>query len=676
MRGRLLLGLAWIASATLAFADAERFPVEGGVIRLQVPEAIEEPRTPATDEPKLGDSGLEARRGFDYQAFGSRLEGYWFQRKLHLREGREEEASRQADAIRSFTTEEGVRRLELPAGALVSEAERFLREGNHGRALASLALAEALDPGRPQVRFLRAKIAWQSSGGTFQAAGEFLAGLQASARSVLTQPARLHANALLLVLAVQLATLAFAAIVAWRYQLPLRHEIEEALTRSGREALAKGAGWLVLLWPLVFVVTAGWIGWWWLVATFRYMRRSERLVATALLLLAAVSVPAYRFAVGLYGVAADPRVRTTIAAASGTYEPDRVVKLQQMVAASPDDPTPRFLLAGMYKNGRYFEEAYEEYKRVLKLAPDTWQARVNIGNIFYAMAQYGEAIAQYQKAIDMRPSDVLAYCNMHLAQTDALRLNEATATYQKARGIDADRVEELLRPGTERTVRDATIDLSSVWRAALEGERLQDWLRADATAPPAGVETFARALLNPLSLASFAGLGICLVVAIGARRPAARRCVRCGRAYCSHCRATREPQEFCSQCVHLFVLQDGLAPQTKTRKLYEIETHEKRTRLARRIGSLLLPGSGTVLRGHALFGFLLLVGWFAGWLAVRPSVLRGAEGFLGLEAPLDLLRSGAVPALLDLDPALLSGVPLLVIVWVLGNAWARHPREA
>ncbi|HEX6852330.1 MAG TPA: tetratricopeptide repeat protein [Candidatus Polarisedimenticolaceae bacterium] len=675
MRGRLVLGFACVLAATSGVAAEEGVPVERGVIRLQLPDA--DAAEAPTDDPKLGDSGLEARRGFDYQAFGSRLEGYWFQRKLHLREGRDEEASRQADAIRSFTAEEGVRRLELPAGALVSEAERLIREGHHSRALASLALADALDPDRPQAHFLRARIAWESNGGTLAAAGEFLSGLRASARSLLRQPVRLHANALLIVLAVQLATLAFAALMAWRYHVPLRHEVEEALTRSGREVAAPAAGWLILLWPLVLVVTAGWIGWWWLVATFRYMRRSERLVAVALLALAALSVPGYRLAVGLYGVSADPRVRTTMAAASGTYEPDRVVKLQQMVAASPDDPTPRFLLAGMYKNGRYFEEAFEEYKRVLKVAPETWQARVNIGNIFFAMGQYGEAIAQYQKAIDMRPRDVLAYCNMHLAQNDALRLNEAAATYQRARAIDAPRVEQLLRPRADRTVVDATINLSSVWRAALEGERLEDWLRADGSGSAAGLVSLLRSLLNPLSVVSLAALAACLLVSLGPRhRPPARRCTRCGRPYCAHCRTSREPQEFCSQCVHLFVLQDGLAPQTKIRKLYEIETHGKRSRLARQLGSLVLPGAGAVLRGRALVGFALLFGWFAGWLAVRPSSLRAVEAVLGLDAHLDLLRWGAVPAVLDFDPALLAGLPLLVVVWILGNAWIRRPREA
>ena len=34
------------------------------------------------------------------------------------------------------------------------------------------------------------------------------------------------------------------------------------------------------------------------------------------------------------------------------------MKLRELVGAHPDDPMYRFLLAGLYKNGRYFEEAF------------------------------------------------------------------------------------------------------------------------------------------------------------------------------------------------------------------------------------------------------------------------------------------------------------------------------
>jgi hypothetical protein len=62
----------------------------------------------------------------------------------------------------------------------------------------------------------------------------------------------------------------------------------------------------VLLLPFIVWVAAGWIALYWIAATFRYMRRGERLLGAALLCASALAVPAYRFSVGLYGLAADP----------------------------------------------------------------------------------------------------------------------------------------------------------------------------------------------------------------------------------------------------------------------------------------------------------------------------------------------------------------------------------
>jgi tetratricopeptide (TPR) repeat protein len=73
----------------------------------------------------------------------------------------------------------------------------------------------------------------------------------------------------------------------------------------------------------------------------------------------------------------------------------------------------RFLIAGLYKNGRYFEEAFEEYKRALLLDPRLVPAHINIGNIFHTTGQHGEAIANYHRALDIDPRS-LALFNLHL----------------------------------------------------------------------------------------------------------------------------------------------------------------------------------------------------------------------------------------------------------------------
>lgn len=145
---------------------------DDGVIRLR-------PSSPTGDNsgeaPDSGETTAEARRGFDYEAFEARLESLWFQRKTLLTDGRYTDAAEQSELIRDFCAEEGVHRLENMAGALVAEADRFLEEGRHKEALDSLALAESLDPGRPQIRLARATVLWKSDRSFLGSGTELLA---------------------------------------------------------------------------------------------------------------------------------------------------------------------------------------------------------------------------------------------------------------------------------------------------------------------------------------------------------------------------------------------------------------------------------------------------------------------------------------------------------------------
>ncbi|HET9299946.1 MAG TPA: hypothetical protein VFO11_08375, partial [Candidatus Polarisedimenticolaceae bacterium] len=285
---------------------------------------------PAADAeaPVFGEDG---RHGFDYEAFDARLESIWFARKTHLAAGRDEEAKRQSDLLLAFAREEGVRRLENVAGALVAEAHRFIAEGSYDRALASLDLAESFDPGRPQTRMARAAVLWKSGRGALLAVGQAAAAARASVVRAWTNLTLVQYLALVLVLGMVGALAAFSILMAARHHVPFRHDVEEWMLRHGRPGLASPAGWAVLLLPLLTWVGAGWLLLYWIPATFRYLRRAEKVAAAALLLVAAAAMPAYRFAVGLYGVLADPAVRTTLAAASGSYEPDRVLELQALV---------------------------------------------------------------------------------------------------------------------------------------------------------------------------------------------------------------------------------------------------------------------------------------------------------------------------------------------------------
>jgi hypothetical protein len=117
-----------------------------------------------------------------------------------------------------------------------------------------------------------------------------------------------HESALVGVAALLCAIVAFSLFMLARYQRALRHDVEEWLARGDREPWAPAGGWFVVLLPFVTWIGAGWApctG-----SSRRSAHASRRARAAALLLIvAALLVPAYQFAVGLYGLAADPTVR-------------------------------------------------------------------------------------------------------------------------------------------------------------------------------------------------------------------------------------------------------------------------------------------------------------------------------------------------------------------------------
>ena len=610
----------------------------------------------------------EARRGFDYERFQTRLESQWFQRKAFLADGADEKAAEQAQLIQDFCREEGVRRLEPMAGALLAETARHLNDGQYSRALAALDLAQSLDPGRPQTHFARSAVYWKAAGRNTEAAGEWFKGLAAAMSHSVRDLSLFRNAALTLVIALAGTLFLFALTMVVRYQLPFRHDVEELALRYADERLARPVGWIALFLPALVWAFVGWIALYWMAVTFRYMRRGERAAAVGLLLACVAALPIYRGSVAVFELTADPIVRTTLASSNGEYDPDRIVRLRKLVDAHPNDGSYRFLLAGLYKNGRFFEEAFEAYKQALELDPALEQSYINIGNIFSVTGQYGEAIAHYQKAIEIAPASVLAYFNLHLAQQESFRFRTAEESLRIARELDSERVTELMSStdGERFTVVDAQLEVGTLWSAALGG---RDGSRGSGGAMVAG-------LANPVGIGSVAALVACFVLMLVTRRTEpARRCIRCGEAFCDECKRSAEGHEYCTQCLHLYVLGESLAPETKTRKIFEVERHERRTRRMLKLFSWMLPGTAQLSRGKALFGTLLLLGWLAAWVGTFPSLVGQLERLAGVGLRLDLLQATPVPAAWTISAFSILCAIAGVGVWSLGNGWLLRRRE-
>ena len=641
--------------------------VESGVIRLGSSSASAENHEQVEIQ--------EARRGFDHSAFESRLESLWFQRKALLADGRIEDANTQLERIRAFCFEEGVTRLEYLAGALISEAHRFLKEGNQAQVYTALEFAESFDAGRPQIHLARAAAHWEFSGGLVKTGNELLRALQSSWIRGLRDLTLAHQVTFVAGLALAGAVIIFSLLMLLRYQLPFRHEVQEWVCGFVSAEWSVAAGWLMLGLPLLAWFGAGWAFVYWIVVTFRFMRRNERIVATALLLVSALALPTYNVTIAMFGTTADPAVRNTVSAVVGEYDPDRIVKLRQLVEEHPDDPVYHFLLAQLYTNGRYLEEAFEEYRLAIDLRADLVPAFINIGNVFYTTGQYREAVVNYSRALEREPNSFLAHFNMHLAQSEDFRFTEAEQSLTKAREVDATRVAALLSSsgaiGDRSRVQDATLHMASIWESAVGGTRS---VRFSSEIAASGASVGAPRLINAISVVSLLGIIACYAMLLLRRgKVSARRCIRCGRAFCHHCKSSRDDaKEYCSQCMHLFVLGDGLEPGTKQRKLFEVERYEKRWKRLRILFSVVLPGAGQMLKGKTGLGLVLIVVWIAAVIAAQPVVLFPFERWIGADLHASVfLSSDSVPVVYGTSPLAFVALLLLLPIWLVGNLWQR-----
>lgn len=274
---------------------------------------------------------------------------------------------------------------------------------------------------------------------------------------------------------------------------------------------------------------------------------------------------------------------------------------------------------------------------------------VNLGNLYALRQELALSQTLYRKAVETDPELALAHYNSHLAHLEAFHLEAADQELREARRVDDPLVTSLIAEaasvGGKRSPLDTSYTPREIWMRALR-LRLEGGLRRDLLS----------SLAAPVTIAGFAGLILVIFLPgliVAPRRSAARRCRRCGRPYCRRCQVAIKYPDVCSQCMHLFILRDGLAPGVKSKKMDEVIRYRRRIFIGARLLSLVLPGSGHVLGGRVLLGIGLLAGWSAAWIG------------LGLRGRMMVTPESLAPA--STPEALLPFLALAFLAWLAGN---------
>jgi tetratricopeptide (TPR) repeat protein len=527
-----------------------------------------------------------------------RIQAMWFARKAYLERNQLERAAEQLRAMQEFRRQEGISNLDTLAGAFSYEGFRQLEAGQYGAAHASFRLAKEFDPDLPnayygQARSLRGlRMGWTAS------LKEAWEGMQVALRNFWSAYLLLGNLALIGLIAAGIAGVLFLIILALKYQPLVRHDLAEWLGRRLPESTAGLAAWALFLLPLMAGLGWMWVLLLWTVAVFPYARWTERLLASLVMVWAVAALPLFHVVGEMFQTSVNPEVRTLVSALRGGYDPEKIRFLSEAAGHGQHSAVTEFLLGSLYKNGGYLNEALLHYKKAVSLNPRLYQAVNNLGNLYFLTQNFSLAQQQYQQAVDLQPDFATGYFNLHLAQYQQFHVEDAERNLETARHLDPEGLGRLRTQELLTSVVDARLQLEEVWPAIAarsrsgraSGDLTGDWL-------------------TPYSAVA----GFALVASHGVfahrRRRRARRCFKCGRPFCSRCRSGTQFPDFCSQCVHLFIKRDGLAPSTKRAKLDEVRRFETNRRRLGRLLSLAAPGVGHVWGDRATFGFMSLSAW-------------------------------------------------------------------
>jgi hypothetical protein len=279
--------------------------------------------------------------------------------------------------------------------------------------------------------------------------------------------------------------------------------------------------------------------------------------------------------------------------------PSLMYAMYNALQQTPRDlPTLLLYGHGFVRYG-YYREAEATYRLALQYFPNHPAVLNNLGNVYFFQESYAQAIEYYRAAEALPISDakLRAYVlyNHGRALQSRLEFAAGEAKVQEALKIWPDLA--------HRPARGMALDYLPSPSEAFEpggptwlAMGLRQWLQD-------------RRLWVLLLLAGLWGL------LRGIRWPPyrARACDRCGMPYCPNCIGVDMSRPYCSQCLHLFVLKDGLSPDRRQEKLRQIVRREHAQVLWTTVIDLLIPGGGWWIRTERLSSLLRLAAWSGAW---------------------------------------------------------------
>ena len=376
------------------------------------------------------------------------LEDQWLQWVV---KNNPEASSRVVDDLLATAQQLGMTRLpDLSIGAL-ARAVQAARQGDLARARWSLAAAERLDPGRPEIAFAAATV--ERLAGSYPAS--FIALLRGYGRVFGLSIERTLWLQNLLVWSLSLLLLTGALFIALQMVTKgplLWHDLVGFLSRRLPGPAAVLVAVLLLVWPAVLPSGPLWLPLYWSVLLWAWCSGSERAVLVTLWILVGVSPMLVGSQSRRTAVMLSPPAQAMQSLQQRRLYGSLFTDLGALRSLLPDSAAVKHLLADVHRSLNQWELASALYRQVLEQEPDNTAAQMDLGAHAFLKGDFGTAIQHFQKVATADPASAAAQFNLSQAYSESYLFDESKRALAQARQIDNSRVDAWMRDVAQQRV--------------------------------------------------------------------------------------------------------------------------------------------------------------------------------------------------------------------------------
>lgn len=428
---------------------------------------------------------------------------------------------------------------------------------------------------------------------------------------------RAHVGNMILILLTSFAAAAglFSLVALYRHSRTLVHDMHHVFPRGATRLQTGVLGVAILLGPIFFRLGVAWTVLVWVAAMGMYYGRRERISAVVVLVLLA-GAPLMLPLVTAYVSYPGSRAEDAYRAVRDVGALAAVARIEGRVDKAPDELYILGLRA--YWSGDE-DRALERLGAAEKAGADDPELLVELGNLYFHRDEFAQSVNYYNKAVLRDDDHVTAHFNLWRAYSAMANVQKAGEAHRKATDIAYKEVENLKvaakRVGPSYVAADPAPDrlLSPDLAAGVSSERAARHLWRLI-----GGKQMPHLYFTAAALAC-----LVMVVVFGWLRAIARpsvACRRCGRPACRRCNPEMQDQKQCGQCYHAFVAKGTVDPQVRIKKEIEVHRFQARTAQVRRALSLLVAGTGQLLRGSAIRGLIFFTAFVSGILGMLISL--------------------------------------------------------